>query len=61
MAALDRELTHGGRWVEGVDRLERLAAPLKAIARAAMESRSRAREHFRRPRGTEASEDASSI
>jgi AcrR family transcriptional regulator len=61
MAALDRELTHGGRWVEGVDRLEQLAAPLKAIARAAMESRSRAREHFRRPRGTAATEDASSI
>ena len=61
MAALDRELSHGERWVAGVDRLERLAAPLKAIARAAMESRSRAREHFRRPRETEATEDASSI
>jgi len=62
MAALDRELTQGGRWVAGVDRLERLAAPLKAIARAAMEYSSCAREGFRkRPPETEATEDASSI
>jgi AcrR family transcriptional regulator len=51
MAALDRALTQGERWVAGVDRLDRLAAPLKAFARAAMESRSRARQGFRgRPR-----------
>ena len=61
MAALDRELTHGGRWVAGVERLERLAAPLKAIARAAMDSRPRARAGFRRPREADATEDASSI
>jgi AcrR family transcriptional regulator len=61
MAALDRELTQGGRWVEGVDRLERLTAPLKAIARAAMDSRPRARGSFRRPREADATEDASSI
>jgi AcrR family transcriptional regulator len=50
MAALDRELAQGERWVAGVDRLESMAAPFKAIARAALESRSRVREHFRRPR-----------
>jgi AcrR family transcriptional regulator len=62
MAALDRELTQGERWVAGVDRLERLAAPFKAIARAAMETSSRAREGFRkRPPETAATEDASSI
>ena len=59
--ALDRELSHGERWVAGVDQLERLAAPLKSIARAALESKSRAREHFRRPRATDATDDASSI
>jgi AcrR family transcriptional regulator len=51
MAALDRELTQGQRWVGGLDRLERMAAPLKSIARAAMDSRARTREGFRgRPR-----------
>ena len=32
MAALDRELTRGERMVAGVDRLDRLAAPLRALA-----------------------------
>jgi len=61
MAALDRELTQGERWVAGLDRLDRLAAPLKAIARAAMESKSRARQSFKRPPESETTEDASSI
>ena len=34
MAALDRELTRGERLVAGLDRLERLAAPLRAFPRA---------------------------
>jgi AcrR family transcriptional regulator len=48
MAALDRELTRGERWVSGVEQIDRFAAPLRAIARAAMDSRSRARDAFRR-------------
>ena len=61
MAALDRELTQGARWVAGVDRLEQLAAPFKSVARAALESRSRARERFRRRGEAEPTEDGSGI
>jgi AcrR family transcriptional regulator len=39
MAALDRELTQGDRLVAGLQRLDRLAAPLRAIARAATKGR----------------------
>jgi AcrR family transcriptional regulator len=48
MSALDRELTQGQRWVSGVEQLDKFASPLKAFARAAMDTRSRAREGFRR-------------
>jgi AcrR family transcriptional regulator len=48
MAELDRELTRGERAVAGLERLERLAAPFKAIALAAVERRGRARDAFRR-------------
>jgi AcrR family transcriptional regulator len=48
MAELDRELTRGERAVAGLERLERLAAPFKAIALAALERRGRARDAFRR-------------
>jgi AcrR family transcriptional regulator len=48
MAELDRELTRGERAVAGVERCERLAAPLKAIALAAFDQRRRASEAFRR-------------
>ncbi len=59
MAALDRELTRGEKMVQGIEQLDRLASPLKAIARAAMDARSRAREAFRRRPGESASpEDA---
>ena len=59
MAALDRELTRGEKIVQGVDQLDRLASPLKAIARAAFDARSRARETFRRrPGASAANEDA---
>jgi AcrR family transcriptional regulator len=59
MAELDRELSRGERAVAGVDRLERIAAPFKAIALAALEQRQRAREAFRRrPRQDEAPGDA---
>jgi AcrR family transcriptional regulator len=34
MAALDRELTRGERMVAGLDRVDRLAAPLRALTRA---------------------------
>ncbi len=58
MAALDKELTRGERMVSGLDRLDRLAAPFKQIARAAMERRPRPSEPARRPREDEAAEDA---
>jgi len=62
MAALDRELTNGQRIVAGIDRLDRLAAPFKAIARAAMESRSRARGGLReRSPETPAADDVQTL
>ena len=51
MAALDRELTRGERIVSRVDSLDRFTGPLKALTRAAFETRRRAAESFRdRPR-----------
>jgi AcrR family transcriptional regulator len=62
MAALDRELTSGQRMVAGIDQLDRLAAPLKAIARAAVESGSRVRGGFRkRPSQTHSGEDVQTL
>jgi len=59
LAALDKELTRGERFVAGVDRLDQFAAPFKAIARAAMERRSRSTESSRRrPREDEEAEEA---
>ena len=48
MAELDRELTRGERAVAGLERLERLVAPFKAIALAALERRGRAGDALRR-------------
>ena len=39
MAALDRELTRGERFVGGLDRLDRLAAPLRSLAARRTERR----------------------
>ena len=47
MAALDRELTRGERIASRVDGLDRFAGPLKALTRAAFETRHRAAETFR--------------
>jgi AcrR family transcriptional regulator len=47
MAALDRELTRGGRIVARAESFDRLAAPLKALGRAVFETRRRARDAFR--------------
>ena len=47
MAALDKELTQGERWVSGVEQLDRLATPFRALAKAAMDTGSRFREGFR--------------
>jgi AcrR family transcriptional regulator len=59
MAALDKELTRGERMVAGVDRLDRFAAPFRAMARAALERRSRPSEApRRRPHEDEAAEEA---
>ena len=49
MAALDRELTRGERIASRVDDLDRFAGPLKALARAAFDSRRRAAETFPPP------------
>jgi AcrR family transcriptional regulator len=48
MAALDRELSRGERLVARIDSLDRFAGPLKALARAAFETRRRAADTFRR-------------
>jgi AcrR family transcriptional regulator len=47
MAELDRELTRGERAVAGVDRLNSLASPLRALARIAFEGRRRRRTRLR--------------
>jgi AcrR family transcriptional regulator len=50
MAELDRELTRGERAVAGVDRMNELASPFRAIVRAAFDARRRMRERPRRGR-----------
>ncbi len=47
MAELDRELTRGERAVAGVNRLNELASPFRAIARAAFDAGRRSRERRR--------------
>jgi AcrR family transcriptional regulator len=47
MAELDRELTRGERVVGGVDRLNELMSPFRAIAHAAFDARRHARERRR--------------
>jgi AcrR family transcriptional regulator len=55
MAALDRELSRGERIVAQVESFDRFAGPLKALTRAAFETRKRAADSFRRrPRRNEA-------
>jgi AcrR family transcriptional regulator len=56
MAALDRELTRGQRFVARVDSFDRFAGPLKALARAAFETRRRSGESSRNRPGRNASE-----
>jgi AcrR family transcriptional regulator len=53
MAELDRELTRGERAVGGVDRLNELMSPFRAIAHAAFDARRRARERRRTRRDDE--------
>jgi AcrR family transcriptional regulator len=50
MAELDRELTRGERAVAGVDRLNDLASPFRALARAAFDARRHMRERPHRVR-----------
>ncbi len=50
MAELDRELTRGERAVAGVDRLNDLASPFRALARAAFDARRRMRQRPHRVR-----------
>jgi AcrR family transcriptional regulator len=59
MAELDRELTRGERAVAGVDRLNKLASPFRAIARAAFEAgrRTRGRRRARKNDDFEAASD----
>jgi AcrR family transcriptional regulator len=59
MAELDRALSRGERLVARVESVDRFAGPLKALARAAFESRRRATETFhRRARRRDADPDA---
>ena len=59
MAELDRELARGERAVAGVERLDRIASPLRAVALAAFEGRRRARDaSHRRPRDSEPPREA---
>jgi AcrR family transcriptional regulator len=53
MAELDRELTRGERAVAGIDRLNELSSPIRAIAHAAFDARRRARERRRTRRDDE--------
>jgi AcrR family transcriptional regulator len=53
MAELDRELTRGERAVGGVDRLNELMSPFRAIARTSFDARRRARERRRTRRDDE--------
>jgi AcrR family transcriptional regulator len=55
MAELDRELTRGERAVAGLDRLNELASPFRALARAAFDARRRIR---RRPHRVPKADDA---
>lgn len=48
MAELDRELSRGERAVAGVERLDRIAAPFRAVALSAFQSRGRVGGAFRR-------------
>ena len=50
MAEVDRELTRGERAVAGVDRLNDLASPIRALAQAAFDARRRFRERPHRVR-----------
>src|SRR5271165_1111312 len=50
MAELDRELTRGERAVAGVDRLNDLTAPFRALAEAAFDARRRLRDRSHRVR-----------
>jgi AcrR family transcriptional regulator len=47
MAALDRELTRGGKIVAQAESFDRLISPIKALGRAAFQTRRRARDAFR--------------
>ena len=59
MAELDRVLTRGEKSVATLERLDDFAAPLKALTRAAFETRQRAADGFRRrARGREREPEA---
>jgi AcrR family transcriptional regulator len=49
MAALDKELTRGERFVGGLDRLDRLAAPLRSLAARRAERRREAEDVYDTP------------
>ncbi len=57
MAELDRELSRGERAVAGVDRLNGLATPFRALALAALEARHRLRRKPNRGRATRKDEE----
>jgi AcrR family transcriptional regulator len=56
MAELDRELTRGERAVASVDRLNDLASPFRALARAAFDARRQTRERPNRAKRDDAAD-----
>ena len=61
MAELDRELTRGERAVAGVDRLNDLASPFRALAQAAFDARRRMRERPHRVRKDDEADRSSDL
>lgn len=61
MAELDRELTRGERAVAGVDRLNDLASPFRALAQAAFNARRRMWERPRCVRKDDEAEGAGDV
>lgn len=57
MAALDREIGRGERWVSGLERLDRLASPFRQVLRAAAERRGPARQRTRDTPDVDASDE----
>lgn len=61
MAALDKELTRGGKLAARVDDLSRITAPLHALASALFDTRRRLKEGATRRRARESDEETTAV